>query len=54
MQLVVFVLDHVNVDVLPETTVVGLATSETVGAELTTSTLALAEALPPLPLHFRV
>ena len=42
---------HVRVALLPETIVVGLAVSVTVGAGVVTVTLADCEALPPVPVQ---
>jgi hypothetical protein len=43
--------DHVNVELPPLATLVGLALSETLGAGAATVTVAVCEALPPAPLH---
>ncbi len=45
---------HVSVELLPDTTLVGLAVSVTVGAGVVTVTLADAEPLPPVPVQVKV
>ncbi len=42
---------HASVALLPDTTLVGLAVSVTVGAGVVTVTLADCEALPPVPVQ---
>jgi hypothetical protein len=54
VQEVALVEVHVRVELLPDTTLVGLAVSVTVGAEVMTATLADAEPLPPVPVQLRV
>jgi len=53
-QEVALVEDHVNVEVAPLATVLGLAVSATVGVGLVTVTVADCAALPPLPVQVRV
>jgi hypothetical protein len=48
-----FVADHVNVDALPLSMVLGLAVIVTVGAGVLTDTVADCEALPPVPVQVR-
>jgi hypothetical protein len=48
---VALLLFQESVDVPPEATVVGLALSCTVGAALDTETVAVCDAVPPVPLH---
>lgn len=51
VQAVAFVADHVRVELLPLTTLLGLAVNVTVGAGAVTVTVADCEALPPLPVQ---
>jgi hypothetical protein len=53
-QAVALVEDQVRVEAAPLATVVGLAESVTVGAGAFTVTVAVWEALPPLPVQLRV
>jgi hypothetical protein len=46
--------DHVNIDVAPLATVLGVAVKVTVGAGVVTVTIAVCAALPPAPVHVRV
>jgi hypothetical protein len=54
VQEVAFVEVHVSVELFPDTTLVGLAVSVTVGAGVVTATLADAEPLPPVPVQVKV
>jgi len=51
---VALVLDHVTVELLPETIEVGLAVSVTVGADEVTVTVAEAGVVPPVPVQLSV
>ncbi len=54
VQELALVEDHVSVEALPLTTVLGLALSWTVGAGAETDTVAVWLAVPPLPVQVRV
>jgi hypothetical protein len=54
VQEVALVEVHVSVELLPDTTLVGLAVSVTVGAGVVTVTVADCEALPPIPVQVSV
>jgi hypothetical protein len=51
---VALVADHVNVELPPLATVLGLAVKLTVGAGCVTDTVADCDALPPVPVQVRV
>jgi hypothetical protein len=51
---VALVVLHVNVELPPDTTLVGFALKLTVGAGVVTVTVADAEPLPPVPVQLRV
>jgi hypothetical protein len=46
--------DHVNIEVAPLATVLGLALNVTVGAAVVTFTVAVCAALPPAPVQVSV
>jgi hypothetical protein len=46
--------DHVNIEVAPPATVLGVAVKVTVGAGVVTVTVAVCAALPPAPVQVRV
>ena len=54
VQEVALVEDHVNVEVAPPATVLGVAVKVTVGAGVVTVTVAVCAALPPAPVQVRV
>ena len=54
VQVVAFVEDQVRIELLPLTTVLGLADSVMVGIGWVTDTVADCEALPPAPVQVRV
>lgn len=51
VQAVAFVADQLSVELLPLTTLLGLAVKVTVGAGAVTVTVVDCEALPPVPVH---